>query len=287
MAVTKSLRYQILRRDNHSCQYCGASAPDAKLTVDHVMPTALGGTDVPTNLVTACRDCNAGKSATPADAALVASVQQDAMRWARAMHVATENAQVRREDRIRIERDICQITSAYSVPSYRGGGTVTDYLPGDYFVSIDQLLRAGLTDGDITDAVRIAAGARDVRPENVWRYACGVAWKKVKWLQEDARALIDDEDGPAEHSCHMPEYCLLKNEPDLTCPHCGADHCDWYCGYQEGIFKGWYDGWQRGHEREFHDNEIAIRNYATLSSVCDGRMVAEMTELAEQDEAGA
>ena len=29
MAVSKRLRYEILRRDNHTCRYCGASAPDA------------------------------------------------------------------------------------------------------------------------------------------------------------------------------------------------------------------------------------------------------------------
>ena len=38
MAVSKRTRYEVLRRDNHACRYCGASAPDAKLTVDHVLP---------------------------------------------------------------------------------------------------------------------------------------------------------------------------------------------------------------------------------------------------------
>lgn len=58
MAVSKRLRYEILRRDNHTCRYCGATAPDVKLTVDHVVPVALGGSDVPTNLVAACDACN-------------------------------------------------------------------------------------------------------------------------------------------------------------------------------------------------------------------------------------
>ncbi|MGC7224589.1 HNH endonuclease, partial [Mycobacteroides abscessus subsp. massiliense] len=43
MAVTKRLRYEVLRRDNYSCRYCGRSAPEVKLTVDHVVPVALGG----------------------------------------------------------------------------------------------------------------------------------------------------------------------------------------------------------------------------------------------------
>ena len=54
MAVTKRMRFEILRRDNHACRYCGATAPDVKLAVDHVTPVALGGTDSPDNLVASC-----------------------------------------------------------------------------------------------------------------------------------------------------------------------------------------------------------------------------------------
>lgn len=64
MAVSKRLRYEVLRRDSHTCRYCGASAPDVLLRVDHVTPVALGGTDTPENLVTACDPCNSGKSST-------------------------------------------------------------------------------------------------------------------------------------------------------------------------------------------------------------------------------
>lgn len=64
MAVSKRLRYEILRRDNHTCRYCGASAPDVPLRVDHVTPVALGGTDEPSNLVTSCEPCNSGKTST-------------------------------------------------------------------------------------------------------------------------------------------------------------------------------------------------------------------------------
>lgn len=81
MAVSKRLRYEVLRRDNHACRYCGRSAPDVALTVDHVVPVALGGSDDPGNLVTACRDCNSGKSASSPDAPIVANVADDALRW--------------------------------------------------------------------------------------------------------------------------------------------------------------------------------------------------------------
>lgn len=48
-------RKNILRRDGHQCQYCGARTA---LTVDHVMPKSRGGEETWENLVTACIRCN-------------------------------------------------------------------------------------------------------------------------------------------------------------------------------------------------------------------------------------
>lgn len=76
MSVSKRLRFEVLRRDGHACRYCGATAPDVKLHVDHVIPVSLGGTDDPENLVAACVDCNAGKSSSSPDAATVAEVAE-------------------------------------------------------------------------------------------------------------------------------------------------------------------------------------------------------------------
>lgn len=56
------LRFDILARDNFTCRYCGRSAPDVALNVDHVFPVAKGGTNDPDNLVTACFECNNGKA---------------------------------------------------------------------------------------------------------------------------------------------------------------------------------------------------------------------------------
>jgi hypothetical protein len=82
MAVSQRLRYEILRRDNHACRYCGATAPDVKLNVDHVIPTSLGGSDKPDNLVTACADCNGGKTSSMPNAMTVEDVNQETFRKA-------------------------------------------------------------------------------------------------------------------------------------------------------------------------------------------------------------
>lgn len=83
MAVSKKLRFEVFRRDNFACRYCGRSAmAGAVLEADHVKPRARGGSDSATNLVTACEECNSGKSDTPLDAPAVADVPQVAFRVA-------------------------------------------------------------------------------------------------------------------------------------------------------------------------------------------------------------
>ncbi|MCS7005678.1 MAG: HNH endonuclease [Cytophagales bacterium] len=51
-------RQNIFKRDNYTCVYCGSRED---LTLDHVIPRSRGGTSSWTNLVTACRRCNAKK----------------------------------------------------------------------------------------------------------------------------------------------------------------------------------------------------------------------------------
>ncbi|MEE3258475.1 MAG: HNH endonuclease [Candidatus Latescibacterota bacterium] len=46
----------ILKRDNHQCQYCGRK--DSKLTIDHIVPRTRGGKSTWENLVCACAACN-------------------------------------------------------------------------------------------------------------------------------------------------------------------------------------------------------------------------------------
>ena len=62
-AVPKWMRFEVFKRDNHTCTYCGAKAPDVVLECDHVTPVFHDGQNVLENLRTACRDCNAGKGA--------------------------------------------------------------------------------------------------------------------------------------------------------------------------------------------------------------------------------
>jgi 5-methylcytosine-specific restriction endonuclease McrA len=64
-------RPNLYRRDDHSCQYCGAQLPNRNLTVEHVLPRSRGGPTTWENCVAACKRCNSDKAdKTPKEAGM-------------------------------------------------------------------------------------------------------------------------------------------------------------------------------------------------------------------------
>ncbi|MCG2587838.1 HNH endonuclease [Rhodohalobacter sulfatireducens] len=66
-------RRNIMKRDQHTCQYCGTKSD---LTLDHVLPRSRGGEDSWENLVTACNKCNVKKgNRTPDEARMPLDIE--------------------------------------------------------------------------------------------------------------------------------------------------------------------------------------------------------------------
>lgn len=54
-------RRNIFRRDRNQCQYCGARPGTKELTIDHVIPKAVGGNSTWENCILCCIECNKRK----------------------------------------------------------------------------------------------------------------------------------------------------------------------------------------------------------------------------------
>lgn len=188
MAVSKRLRYEVLRRDNHTCRYCGATAPDAPLRVDHVTPVALGGADTPDNLVTACEPCNSGKTSTTPDAALVADVSDDALRWATAMEQAAGTLLAQEQPKLQYRQAFLDEWNRWG--HGEGDERKTVALPGDWKPSIERFRVAGLPAWVWADTVDTAMGYEKVLNTNKFKYCCGIAWNKVTEIQDEARRVV-------------------------------------------------------------------------------------------------
>lgn len=188
MAVSKRLRYEILRRDSHTCRYCGASAPDVPLRVDHVTPVALGGSDKPENLATSCEPCNSGKSSATVDAATVADVSSDALRWAAAMKQAADELREQQAPKVAYRTSFEKTWSGWTREV--GWKTEKVELPDGWKGSLDTFHEAGLPQEVWPDIIEKAMTNPTVRVDNTFRYACGIAWRMVKELQERAHKIV-------------------------------------------------------------------------------------------------
>ena len=156
------------------------------LTVDHVIPQALGGGDDPRNLVTACQPCNAGKAATSPDDPLVADVDATALLFARAVERA---AAIRRQELEHIDRTLLRFEN--DVWGRWTAGEHAVPMPTDWRSSIERFLAEGVTLDELDYFVETAMGAR-VPAGRVFRYFCGCVWNEIGRRHELARRLIED-----------------------------------------------------------------------------------------------
>lgn len=187
MAISKRLRFEILRRDNHACRYCGRSAPEVKLNVDHVVPAALGGSDEPSNLVASCADCNGGKSSMTPDAGTVEDVASDAMRWARALEQAAQLHRTARDKNASDNRDFID-----EVINVEPGAKVFTYMEKNYRETLLRFRDLGLDLDDLRYAIGQVPTHR-LFGMSRWKYFCGVCWSIIRERQEIARQLVVDE----------------------------------------------------------------------------------------------
>jgi len=199
MAVSKRVRYEVLRRDNNTCRYCHAT--DTALTIDHVKPTALGGTDDPSNLVAACKDCNAGKSSAAPDDVLVAQVNNDALRWADAVRKAAISTMAG-DEALRDRIDTIGRYWDHLVPEYRRSQP-RYRLPSDWRQTVAGLLASGLPDSMVLDSMDVGAGRTNL--DNVFRYVIRVANNKLAKLHEDAAALLAEPVEPVDDAAEWRE----------------------------------------------------------------------------------
>jgi len=110
-AIPKTVRFEVFKRDKFTCQYCGESAPNVLLEVDHIVPVSKGGTNEIMNLVTACRDCNRGKTDRKLDdtsAVMVQKKQLEAMQERREQLEMMIQWRQELEQEVEIETDAIQ-----------------------------------------------------------------------------------------------------------------------------------------------------------------------------------
>lgn len=178
MAVSTRTRFEVFKRDKFTCQYCGRTPPTVILHVDHVVATANGGTDAPINLVTACQDCNLGKSDVPLDQVTRPLADQIAEAKERREQVEAFNQFL--ADARADEDDAIETLGVHWFHSFMDGEWV--FGSSSRINSIRTFLRR-LPFERIKEAMDIAESRISVfgRDDNKrWRYFCGVCWNMIR-----------------------------------------------------------------------------------------------------------
>jgi hypothetical protein len=187
MTVSARLRYEVLRRDEFACRYCRRT--DLALEVDHVVPVALGGADLPENLVAACEECNGGKSATGASEELVADVDSRAAEWAAAMRRAAElqSKQVAQAAEYREGFD-----AIWSSWAYEDGTAVSR--PTTWASTVAGWHAAGLELSVLEDLAHQVLPRSSVPDHRKFAYYCGAARNVLRERAAIAQALLQEGD---------------------------------------------------------------------------------------------
>lgn len=100
MALSVRIRFEVFKRDEFTCQYCGRCSPEVVLEVDHIHPVSAGGTDDTINLLTSCWDCNRGKSDKPLNHILTGEDPHD-----KAIEILEKRRQVEEYNRVLAAED--------------------------------------------------------------------------------------------------------------------------------------------------------------------------------------
>jgi hypothetical protein len=114
MAVSVRTRFEVFKRDDFTCQYCGKKSPEVVLEVDHIVPRAVGGGDDLVNLRTSCWACNSGKSDKPLSEIVTGEDPHD-----RAVLLLEQERQLREYNEVlriineRVEREIDQLVALW------------------------------------------------------------------------------------------------------------------------------------------------------------------------------
>ena len=172
-AIGKKARFEIFKRDAFTCAYCGRTPPAVVLQVDHIHPKSKGGSDTPENLITACLDCNQGKTNIP-----LSKVPES---LASSMAIVRE-----REEQVREHKKLlAQIERRFKSDAKKVGKLFSTAFPDKVLtmrfqdISLRRFL-SKLSISLVLEAMRTAAIKCPDEPEDAIKYFCGICWNKIR-----------------------------------------------------------------------------------------------------------
>ena len=171
-SLSKKLRFDVFKRDEFQCVYCGAHPPSVVLQIDHIHPVAEGGSNEIDNLITSCQPCNLGKGAS-----LLTNVPTTLKE--KATLIAEQEQQLKgyyevikeREDRL--ENETRLIPEIIDTNCHNNGMKI------DWTRSVKRFL-SHLDFYDVKDAAEIARLKYRYGGKKTFLYFCGICHNRIR-----------------------------------------------------------------------------------------------------------
>lgn len=172
MPLSKKIRFEIFKRDSFKCGYCGGQPPEVVLEVDHITPVSKGGDDDINNLITACFDCNRGKTNIELDK-IPSSVNEN-----------LEVLKIKEEQLKEYKKYIINYRKRIMADIKKVEGIFKEYNPERKFtdlfrVQIKTKFLKHLDVYTLCDNMEIACSKID-DPARAVKYFCGICWNQIR-----------------------------------------------------------------------------------------------------------
>ena len=171
MSLSKKIRFEVFKRDNFTCGYCGKQPPDIVLEVDHITPLSKGGDDDINNLITSCFDCNRGKSNIK-----LSSITPQIKENLEVLKLKEEQLKEYKKfiltHRKRIKNDVGKVEKEFQVFFNNAGFSES------FKVSVGMFLKYFSVDR-LIENIQIACSRVD-DPHGAIKYFCGICWTNIK-----------------------------------------------------------------------------------------------------------
>lgn len=170
--ISKRDRFEVFKRDNFTCQYCNSKPPEVTLEIDHIIPISKNGNNNMDNLITACFDCNRGKSNIILDK-IPNSLHNKIENKKIAQKQYAEYQRILKKQNKLIESDIDKVENVYSL-SFDG------YVFTDNFRLTVKNFNNSLGVESVINAMEKACIKIYYDEQKVLKYFCGICWNKIK-----------------------------------------------------------------------------------------------------------
>ena len=170
-SLGKKTRFQVFKRDEFRCCYCGQCPPKVVLEVDHIIPVAEGGPDKIDNLITACFDCNRGKGAELLDVVPPSLADKIAIQQEKADQIKALDKLLKQQKK----RESAQVDEVEKVFQMIWAGRQF----ADHFrLSVAEFVR----EIGVEDCIRAMSKAcgKASTSEASLKYFCGICWNIIR-----------------------------------------------------------------------------------------------------------